>query len=139
MGIDIKKFREEGFRLTPQRLAILEFLDGNTSHPTAEDILTEVRKTHPTVSMATVYNTLDVLKRGGRLLEITIDPRRSHFDPNPEPHQHIICVTCGRIDDLFIDSLKGIELPEDAASDFELIETHVNFYGRCRDCCGPGG
>ncbi|MBI5598388.1 MAG: transcriptional repressor, partial [Deltaproteobacteria bacterium] len=53
----IERYREKGLKLTPQRLAILEYLEGNTSHPTAEDIYRAIKRKHPTVSFATVYNT----------------------------------------------------------------------------------
>src|SRR3972149_10413434 len=79
----VSKYRGKGFKLTPQRIAILKFLEGNTCHPTAEDIYTEIKKRYPTVSFATVYNTVQVLKDKGELLEVTIDPARKHFDPNP--------------------------------------------------------
>ena len=88
-----ERYREKGFRLTPQRMAILDFLEGNTKHPTAHDIFREVKKTNPTVSFATVYNTVQSLGEIGELKELTIDPVRKHYDPDTRPHHHAICRT----------------------------------------------
>src|SRR3972149_9282920 len=90
----IAKYRKEGFKLTPQRLAILKFLEGNTSHPSAMDIYSEVKDAYPTLSFATVYNTLQALRNKGEILEITINPQKTHYDPNSKPHHHIICIKC---------------------------------------------
>lgn len=130
----ISKYREKGFKLTPQRIAILKFLEGNTSHPTAEDIYREIKKTYPTVSFATVYNTLEALNRRGELLEVTINPERKHFDPNPEPHHHIMCTVCKKIEDIFVDYSEGLKLPAHISGSFTVLGNHVDFYGICKDC-----
>lgn len=134
----ISKYRANGSKLTPQRLAILKCLDGNTSHPTAEDIYVEIKKTHPTVSFATVYNTLTSLKDMGALLEVTIDPDRKHFDPNTEAHHHIICTKCGRIGDIFVNYSDALALPDEAGKEFHLTGNHVDFYGLCKKCGTKG-
>ena len=130
----LSKYRGKGFKLTPQRIAILKFLEGNTSHPTAEDIYTEIKKKYPTVSFATVYNTVQALRDRGELLEITIDPQRKHFDPNPSAHHHIMCTGCGRIGDVFTDYSKALALPKEVTSEFSVTGNHVDFYGVCSSC-----
>lgn len=130
----IKKYKGKGFKLTPQRLAILKFLEGNTSHPTAEDIYTELKKKYPTVSFATVYNTIEALRERGELLEITIDPERKHFDPNPTPHHHVICSVCNKIGDVFVDYSGVLRVPEEILKGFSITGNHVDFYGICKDC-----
>ena len=130
----IGKYRANGFKLTPQRLAILKCLDGNTSHPTAENIYVEIKKTHPTVSFATVYNTLQSLKDMGEILEVTIDPDRKHFDPNTEAHHHIICTNCGKIGDIFVDYSQALTLPQEVGAEFSPTGNHVDFYGLCKKC-----
>jgi Fur family peroxide stress response transcriptional regulator len=97
------KYKELRMKLTPQRLSILSYLDGNREHPTAEDIYRKVSRKFPTMSLATVYNTLETLKRQGMLTEITIDPDKRHFDPNREKHHHLICSKCKRIADIQIE------------------------------------
>lgn len=128
------KYREKGFKLTPQRLAILKFLDGNTGHPAAEDIYNSIKKIYPTVSFATVYNTLQALKDKGEILEITIDPQKKHYDPNPKPHHHIICLECNKIGDIFEDYSEALRLPYHIKEEFKPVGNHINFYGVCREC-----
>lgn len=130
----VRKYRGKGFKLTPQRIAILKFLEGNTSHPTAEEIYTEIRKRYPTVSFATVYNTVQVLRDKGELLEITIDPARKHFDPNPSPHHHIMCTGCGKIGDVFVDYSDALKLPDEVTKEFTTTGNHIDFYGQCKTC-----
>lgn len=130
----IKKYKSNGFKLTPQRLSILRFLEGNTSHPTAEAIYSEIKKTHPTVSFATVYNTIEALKKRGLVSEITIDPDRKHFDPNAAPHHHIICIECNRIADVMADYSETLMLPGDVLDRFTVTGNHVDFFGVCADC-----
>jgi Fe2+ or Zn2+ uptake regulation protein len=70
----IKNYSQLHLKLTPQRIAILDYLEGNKSHPSAEDIYRAVAKQFRTMSKATVYNTLSALERRGQLLKLTIDP-----------------------------------------------------------------
>ena len=69
-------------KLTPQRLAILRFLEKNREHPSAADIYKAVSREFPTMSLATVYNTLKVLKRTGNISELSIDSDKKRFDPD---------------------------------------------------------
>lgn len=126
------KYRNIGLKLTPQRLAIIAYLEGNKDHPSAEDIYREVSKRFPTMSFATVYNTLESLKRKGYISELPIDSDKKRFDPNVEPHCHIICVKCKRIVDISIDY--EITLTEEERAGFEIVGKHVDFYGICPEC-----
>ena len=130
----IEKYRGKGFKLTPQRLAMLKFLDGNTNHPAAEDIYKHIKSACPTVSFATVYNTLQVLRDKGEVLEITIDPQKKHYDPNTKPHHHIICLECSKIVDILEDYSGTLRLPHNIVEEFKPAGNHINFYGICRQC-----
>jgi Fur family peroxide stress response transcriptional regulator len=123
---------EKGFKRTPQRLAILAYLDGNTSHPSAEEIFHAVVGKDRTLSFATVYNTLNTLSKAGALRELTIDPARKRYDPNTGAHHHIICVACKKVVD--VPEEISIDLPEDVAQDFSILGNHVEFYGTCPKC-----
>src|SRR5512137_372133 len=92
-----EKYRDLGVKLTPQRIAILDYLEGNLSHPSADDVYRAILRKFPTMSFATVYNTLEMLKRNGMVVELTGDPEKKRFDPNPRPHHHLICMHCRRI------------------------------------------
>lgn len=126
------KFKEIGLKLTPQRIAILDFLEGNTDHPSADDIYKAVSVLHPTMSFATVYNTLDRLRGKGHILELTIDPDKKRFDPCTDPHHHLICMSCRRVHD--IKMTFNLDLPEDVSGDFSITGNHIEFYGLCNDC-----
>ena len=130
----ISKYKGKGFKMTPQRLVILQFLEGNTSHPTADEIYTEIKKSHPTVSFATVYNTIETLCKRGEVKEVTIDPGRKHFDPNPTPHHHIMCTSCNGIGDIFEDYSEALRLPAKVTRDYTVTGNHVDFYGLCKTC-----
>ena len=128
----IQKYRGKGLKLTPQRLAIFKFLEGNTDHPTAEEIFRQIKKIYPTVSFATVYNTLEILKEKGEILEITIDSEKRHYDPNTTPHHHIICIRCSKIGDVFEDYSEALLLPDYIVNEFKPMGNHVDFYGICK-------
>ena len=132
----MQKYRDKGLKLTPQRLAILEYLDENKSHPSADDIYTEIRKKFPMMSFATVYNTIETLKKKGYLVELTIDPERRHYDPDISPHHHLICKKCKKIVDIHRDF--SINIPEDQRDAFEIFDNHIEFYGRCHECKTKG-
>ncbi len=132
----MQKYRDKGLKLTPQRLAIFEYLDGNRSHPSAEDIYTEIIKKFPMMSFATVYNTIETLKKKGDLAEITIDPERRHYDPDTSHHHHLICKTCKKIKDIHSDF--SIHIPEDQKGTFEVLDNHIEFYGMCHKCKTKG-
>jgi Fur family peroxide stress response transcriptional regulator len=127
-----KNGRLAGFKRTPQRLAILDYLEGNTSHPSADDIYRAVSKQYQSMSFATVYNTLNMLAKSGTVRELTIDPERKRYDPDTSSHHHLICVLCGKIVD--VPEGSAVELPENMARDFVIIRSHVEFYGHCDAC-----
>ena len=128
----IDYYRRSGLKITPQRLAILEYLEGNTSHPTAEDIYRHVSKKFPSMSFATVYNTLEALKEKGLITELHIEGGKKRFDPNPQPHHHFICTKCGKI----IDICKSLDLKIQNFDQMDLIieKFQIFFYGRCSKC-----
>lgn len=126
------KYKNRGFKLTPQRLAILSYLEGNTAHPSAEEIFAAVSERFPTMSFATVYNTLETLKSKGEVMELTCDPQKKRFDPNTAPHNHLICSLCRRIVDVHVDY--KIDLPRANRMGFEITGNHIEFYGVCPSC-----
>jgi Fur family peroxide stress response transcriptional regulator len=132
----MEKYKHMGLKLTPQRLAVLDFLQGNRRHPSAEEIYAAISKKFPTMSFATVYNTLDALRRKGEVRELTIDPGKKRFDPDTSPHHHLICVKCRRIADIFTDY--ELPLANDERAGFEVVGNHIEFYGVCPKCREQG-
>jgi Fur family peroxide stress response transcriptional regulator len=132
----VERCRKKGLKLTPQRIAILKYLKGNTTHPTAEAIYRKIKRVNPSVSFATVYNTVEALVNIGEMQKLTIDPKRLHYDPNPSPHHHIVCTECGKIGDVFVDYTAFLALPREITKDFTATGNHVDFYGVCKGCKG---
>src|SRR5690348_10383231 len=95
--------RAAGFKLTPQRRAIVALFADDRSHPTAQSIYERLRPTHPTLSFATVYNTLDALSKAGTSGVLKVGAA-ARFDPNTDPHEHAVCERCERIVDLPVES-----------------------------------
>ncbi|HMK49201.1 MAG TPA: transcriptional repressor [Thermodesulfovibrionales bacterium] len=123
-------------KMTPQRLAILDYLRDNVKHPSAETIFKAMKDKFPTMSFATVYNTLSTLSKANRLRELTIDPEKKRFDPDLKPHHHLICIRCGKIVDVKVDY--GLKLPYAVKKGFEIIGNHIEFYGICDECRSLG-
>lgn len=128
----MEKNKNSNLKLTPQRLAIIKYLDGNQEHPSADDIYKAVSKKFPTMSFATVYNTLETLKSHGQIMELNFDPFKKRFDPNPNPHHHVICVRCHKILDVKTDFF--LKQPRIESEEFEIIGNHIEFYGICSKC-----
>jgi Fur family peroxide stress response transcriptional regulator len=129
----VAKLKSTGHRATPQRLAILKVLTENKEHPSADQIYGQVRKTFPTTSLATVYNTLECLKEMGEVLELPFGDGNRYDGRNPSPHPHLVCTVCGRIEDLSIDLRKtAAELA--ATWGYANVRPRLEFYGVCPRC-----
>ena len=126
------KHRDIGFKLTPQRIAILDCLQGNRRHPSAEDIYRSVRIKFPTMSFATVYTTLAALKEKQKVIELTIDPDKKRYDPDTLRHNHLICVVCKQIVDMATSDAPSLRDREEQG--FKIIASHTDFYGLCPGC-----
>jgi len=92
--------RAAGLKLTPQRIAIVRAIAGDPSHPTAQEIFDRLQSSMPTMSFATVYNTLDALAHAGLCGSLSLAPGPARFDPNMEPHHHAVCDGCGLVRDV---------------------------------------
>jgi Fur family peroxide stress response transcriptional regulator len=128
----MEKYRHIGFKLTPQRIAILDYLEGNKDHPSVDDIYKAVSKKFTTMSVATVYTTLAALKEKGNVLELTVDPDKKRYDPTTANHNHLICISCKRIVD--IPGEHQLDLSEIAKQNFTVIKSHLEVHGLCPEC-----
>ena len=95
----IETLRKNGYKATPQRIAIFEILK-NKDHPSAEEIYESLKKKYPSISLTTVYQTLHLFSELGIINELGFSDDRSRFDTNTHPHVNIICPICGKIRDL---------------------------------------
>jgi Fe2+ or Zn2+ uptake regulation protein len=92
--------RAAGLKLTPQRMAIVRELAADDTHPTAQELFERLRPGLPTMSFATVYNTLDALSAAGLCAALALSPGSGRFDPNMAPHHHVVCDSCGSVRDV---------------------------------------
>ena len=136
--------RHAGLKLTPQRMAIVQALAADETHPTAQDIFDRLRPKLPTMSFATVYNTLDALARAGLCTTLALSPGSGRFDPNMAPHHHAVCDACGAIRDVFppISSAGPAHVATEPAADalalaapgFQVRSVERIFRGVCAAC-----
>ena len=130
----IAALRERNFRLTPQRVELVRLIAVSDGHPSASQLYTKIKHRFPTMSHATVYKTLNMLKEMNQVLEIDLHDD-SHYDGNrPEPHPHLICVNCNKIIDgeitLDQEALRKLE----AASGYIILRPQISLYGLCPEC-----
>jgi Fe2+ or Zn2+ uptake regulation protein len=126
-------FRARGLKVTPQRLRIFEALHENAEHPTAEAVYERVQADLPTISLRTVYQTLNDLTAMGELAQLDLGTGSTRFDPNLDHHHHLVCDSCGTVHDVHAE-LDTVRLPDAAAHGFEVSATEIVFRGRCADC-----
>lgn len=132
----IDKCRGRGVKLTPQRIAIFECLMQQGGHPSAEEIYQEVLQRHPTLSFATVYNTLQLLTDLGEVREVIVDELRRRYDLNTDSHQHAVCRQCHRIVDVRVGTgeVAALEQIDLGAYDFAIEKATIQFTGLCGSC-----
>ncbi|MGH9093824.1 MAG: Fur family transcriptional regulator, partial [Acidimicrobiales bacterium] len=129
----IDAFRARGLKVTPQRECIFGLLHGTDVHPTAEAVFAEARQQMPTMSLKTVYQTLNDLAQMGELQLLDLGTGSGRFDPNVEPHHHLVCVACGKVRDLYAE-FPDVAVPPDQEQGFVVDGAEVVFRGRCADC-----
>lgn len=138
MTLEEKKARlkDNGVLVTIQRSAVLEFLQGNPEHPTAEEIYQSLRGMYPALSRATIYNTLDLLKQHGLIQEITIERNKAHYDYKTELHHHFLCSHCARIYDIAME--KVLFEREELLDGHKMEEARLYITGTCSACLREG-
>ncbi|HNQ85885.1 MAG TPA: transcriptional repressor [Deltaproteobacteria bacterium] len=131
----LSSLRERSFRLTPQRMAVLEILASSQGHPTVAEIYESVRARFPTTSLATVYKTVILLKELGEVLELGFPDGSNRYDGSrPYPHPHIVCTRCRKIMDPELSSIDHLN-EEIAEKTGYTIEHHrLDFFGLCPAC-----
>ena len=127
----VKVLKDNKLKVTPQRLEILKYLDTHRIHPNADTIYSELKKTHPSLSKTTVYNTLQHLGEHGLVQSLTISGSEARFDSVINPHHHFLCKTCGKIIDIDIEC-PNAKLVE--AGGHRIDEVHGYFKGVCVSC-----
>jgi len=131
----IQKLKGSGHKITPQRLAIAKILADSKGHPSVEAIYDQISGDFPTMSLATVYRNILLLKSLGEVLELGFPDGSNRYDGNrPIPHPHVICIQCGKIVDPDLESLE--EMKAEVANDtrFTILAHRLDFFGICHQC-----
>ncbi|SEI87243.1 Fur family transcriptional regulator, peroxide stress response regulator [Propionispira arboris] len=131
--------REKGFKVTPQRLAIYNVLSNTTEHPSAEMIFSKLQEFYPTMSLATVYKTIEILKEIELVQILNVGEESFRYDANTDTHPHVRCLVCNRVDDIYgVDESAYVnQISEKTA--YRLSGQQFYFYGVCPECQSKAG
>ena len=131
----LKKLKENGHKLTPQRLGVAKVLAHSENHPSVENIYRQLQGTFPTMSLATVYRNVMLLKSLGEVLELGFPDGSNRYDGNrPDPHPHVICVKCKKVIDPDLGTLKDMTAEVADETGFKILTHRLDFFGICSDC-----
>ena len=127
--------RENRYRITPQRLAILKILAESKGHPSVETIYAQVKPSFPTTSLATIYKNVAVLKSLNQVLELGFSDDSNRYDGNkPYDHPHVVCIHCKKILDPDVAALKDMTRELTRATGFTITRHRLDFFGICPEC-----
>ncbi|WP_281951361.1 Fur family transcriptional regulator [Nitrosophilus kaiyonis] len=133
MGEIIEILKEKKLKATPQRLAILNILNGHT-HPTIEEIYEEIKKIFPSISLATIYKNINTLKDVDLITELNPGGKLK-YDINLKPHFHGVCKNCGKIIDFYDEDLiKECKKTIEKKIDKEVFDLNISVSILCEDC-----
>ncbi|MDF2612829.1 MAG: ferric uptake regulator, Fur family [Clostridia bacterium] len=127
--------KEHNLKVTPQRLSIFKTLRSTTAHPSAETIYTSLHDEYPTMSLATVYKTLDALVKQGLIQQLNLGEDSYRYDADTLSHPHIKCTVCHKVADMH--DVKSVHPLRDEVANltqFDLSHEQLYFYGICPDC-----
>ncbi len=130
----VKKCREYGMKVTPQRTLVFEILSMFHNHPTVTEVAREVALRSPNVSFDTVNRTLQTFARMGLLHKVHGTGNGLRFDTNPLPHHHVECIRCGGIVDIESSELDSIPVPKAVSERYKVLRKMVVFESLCDEC-----
>lgn len=125
-------FKERRLPLTHQRLAVYEELSARHDHPSAEALHASLKDRYPSLSLATVYKTLQTLHALGMVARVHSPAAQARYDAITATHHHAVCASCGRIDDVFDERLDRLASPK--LRGFAAAGHSVHFHGLCASC-----
>jgi Fur family peroxide stress response transcriptional regulator len=136
----IQKLRDNGYKITHQRLAIARILASSQGHPSVEDIHVQLEEEFPTMSLATVYRNIVLIKSFGEVLELGFPDGSNRYDGNkPYSHPHVICIKCKKIVDPDLDSLDEMNREVALETGFKIMNHRLDFFGICSGCMAEKG
>ena len=133
--IIIQKLRDNGHKITPQRLAIVKIIAKSEGHPSVENIHVRIKEHFPTMSLATVYKNIILIKSLGEVLELGFPDGSNRYDgKKPTPHPHVICIKCKKIVDPDLGSLDEMKKEVALETNFKILHHRLDFFGICSNC-----
>ena len=126
--------RDRGFKVTPQRLAIYDILAKTKAHPSAEMIFSELQPLYPTMSLATVYKTIDILNEIGLVQILNVGEDSFRYDAETDNHPHVRCLDCNRVDDLHGADVSAFVDTVSSSTSYQLTGQQFYFFGICPEC-----
>ncbi len=130
----IKRCRDLGVKVTPQRVAIYRELMGTGEHPSAEIIYKKVKSYYSNISLTTIYRTLETFKKLGIVSVANILHDAARYDANLDHHHHLVCVVCKKVEDFYDDSLANLGLPKKSIDNYRVLSYTVQINGICKNC-----
>jgi Fur family transcriptional regulator, peroxide stress response regulator len=131
----LNALRQAGYRVTEQRRRICEFLAQTDSHPTPYEVYAAIAQKYPEISRATVYNTLNVLRQLGVIVEIGMGADHTHYDTNPTPHINLVCLRCHKIVDFPASfPMESLAPILEQSGGFQPVTARVDVLGFCQEC-----
>lgn len=129
-----KILRDNGCKVTLQRLAVYDMLSHTTEHPTAEMIYQKVKEQYPTMSFATVYKSVEIFSKLGVIQVLNTGEDSFRYDAKTSEHPHIKCTKCGRVNDVSHLDARAVESLVENETGFKVNGHQFYFYGICPDC-----
>jgi len=131
----LQALKQAGYRITPQRQVICEYLAATDQHPTPYQVHAAISAEHPEISRATIYNTLNTLQSLGAILEMTLGEDQTHYETNLAPHINLLCLHCHQIIDYAgILPLADLQNALIAETGFQPIAAKIDIIGFCQSC-----
>ena len=135
MNEEIEDFlRNKGFKVTPQRIAICNFILNNVKHPSVEDIYLEMKKNYSSMSMATVYKTVSMLTDLNLISELTFKGQHTRYDPNKSLHINVVCPNCSKIFDFESETVTLLWDTIEKELKGGLINKRIDVLKLCHEC-----
>lgn len=134
LGEFVARCRQRGIAVTPQRLAVVQALLDSENHPSTDEICAAVRRKHPHVSLATVHRILEQFCEVGEARKVTLLHDVARYDGNVEPHHHVLCIRCRRVQDIEIPEVNKLLEGRTSLGQFALLRCAVEIEALCKRC-----
>jgi len=131
-----KKIIDAGLKTTVQRLAILEYLEQSDEHPSAEMVYNNISKKFPTVTVSTIYNTLEKFVEKNIITKVHTLQGKARYDAKMNKHHHLFDKKSGELVDVFDEELNKLVsnyLQNNSITNYEIEDFQINFTGKIRN------